>query len=151
MEHNKEHKLISYMDIIPNIDNIKNKIKELKDIIDRFSENINKIIDIIKNIKMNIEEYYIINKNILNNYNIKKRNYEIFNNLNNINNITNNIIIKDIKEIINEKDIRIKFNKIYNLNEKIEDEMMKKEIKNALFRQVFPAFCLLRLLLQCFQ
>ena len=36
MEYNNDHKLISYMDIIPNINNIKNRIKEIKDIIYRF-------------------------------------------------------------------------------------------------------------------
>ena len=113
------------MDIIPNIDNIKKKIEEIKDIIERFSNNIDNIINIVKNIKMSIEEYYIINENILKNYDIKKRNYEIINNINNINNITNNIIMRDIKDIINEKDIKIKFSKIYDLNEKIKKEEIK--------------------------
>ena len=112
LDHENNHKIISYMKIKPNIDNIKNKIKELKDIIDKFDSNIDEIINILKNIKLNIEKYYMINNDILNNYNKKNRNYEIFNNINNINNVNNNIIIKDIRDIINENNICDKFNKI---------------------------------------
>ena len=68
--------------------------------------------------KINIENYYIINNNILNNYNTKNINYEIFKNLNNINNINNNIIVKDINNIIIENNLCNKFIRIYNLNEK---------------------------------
>ena len=134
IEHDNNHKIISYMEILPNINNIKNKIKELRDIIDRFNNNIDDIINIFKNIKMNLEKYYIINNNIMNNYNVRNRNYEIFKNLNNIN---NNKIMNDLKDIINEKNIINKFNKIYNLNDKIknneininEEEKKDEEIK----------------------
>jgi len=136
LEHDNNHKIISYMEIKPKIDNIKNEIKELKDIIDKFENNIDEIINILKNIKINIEKYYIINNDILNNYNNKSRNYKIFNNLNNINNVNNNIIIKEIREIINENNICNKFNRIYDLNEKINNKEVKidrieeKKIKN---------------------
>ena len=70
--------IINYREIIPNINNIKDKMKELKDIIDIFNNNIENIINILKNIKINIEKYYIINNNMINNYNMKNRNYIIF-------------------------------------------------------------------------
>ena len=54
IEHN--HKIINYKEIIPNINNIKLKIKELKDIIDIFNNNIESIINILINIKINIEK-----------------------------------------------------------------------------------------------
>ena len=62
---------------------------------------------------------------------MKNRNYEIFNNLNKINNI-NNIIINGLKNIINEKEMMNKFNKIYNLYYKIKDNQIQSqsEIKN---------------------
>ena len=127
IEHNMNHKIIPYKEIFPNITNIKNKIKESKDIIDEFINNIDNIIDILQKIKLNVEIYYKINSNILNNFNIKNRNYEIFSKLNNINNIIDNIIIKDIKDIINEKNITNKFNKIYNLYQKININGIKSE------------------------
>ena len=86
--------------------NIEKKLKEIKGITDVFSYNIDNIINLIKNIKLSIEKFYIINDNIWNNYNVNKRNFETFKNANNINNIINNIIIKDIREITNKKDIK---------------------------------------------
>ena len=69
----KNHKIIYFRDISPDINDIKNKIKELKDIIDIFNNDIDNIINLLKNIKSNIEQYYIINTHILNNYNIEKK------------------------------------------------------------------------------
>ena len=75
IEHKKcNHKIILYSEIMPNIENIKNKIKELKNMIDKFNQDIDKIIGILQNVKNNINNYYIINKNILNNYDIRNRN-----------------------------------------------------------------------------
>ena len=130
IEHNNNHKIISYMKMLKNINNITIKIKELKDIIDRFNDNIDNIMNILKNIKINIEKYYMIYNNILNNYDVKKRNYELYKNLNSINYINNNIIIKDVTDIINEKNIINKFNRLYELNMKIENnEIKKNEVK----------------------
>ena len=122
IEHNNKHEIILYAEIAPNINNIKNTLKELKDIIDRFSNNIDDIIDLFKNIKVNIELYYTTNNEILNNYNIKKRSYETFSNLNSVRNTSNNTTPKDLNDIINEKDIKTKFSKIYNLNDKIKNK-----------------------------
>ena len=72
LEHSKNHNIILYKKIIPNITSVKNKIKELKNIIDGFNNNINDIINILQNIKKNIEQYFTINNNILNHYDIKK-------------------------------------------------------------------------------
>ena len=62
-EHDNNHNIISYEKIKPYINNVKNKIKELKDLIDKFNKNIDDIIELLQNIKMNIEKYYIINAN----------------------------------------------------------------------------------------
>ena len=74
---------------------MKNEIKKIKNICDKFIEN--------------IEIYYTICSDIINNYNYnnKNRNYQI---LKNINDINDKIIIKDINEIISKKMI-----KVYNL------------------------------------
>ncbi len=127
MEHDNNHKIILYREIKPNIDNIKNRMKELKEIIDKFNNNSEQLIILLKCVKENIEEYYNIYNNIIKNYDIKNRNYEIFYNLNNIN---NDIIIKDLKEIINENNIINKFTKIYNIYDKMNKYNKKNEIDN---------------------
>ena len=50
-EHDNNHKIISFRKIKPNLDIIKNKIEELKDIIDKFNNNIDEIILFLNNIK----------------------------------------------------------------------------------------------------
>ena len=131
-EHNN-HKIISYIELKPNIDNIKNKIKELKDTINKFNNDIDEIIKFLKNLKENIENYCNIYNNILNQYDIKNRNYQIFYNINNLNNLNNDKIIIDLKDIIDEKNFGIKFGKIFNLNDKIYKKCNeKKDDKNII-------------------
>ena len=79
------------------IDIINNKIKDI----------INKLNIFIKY----INKYYDINNNILQNYNVKKRNYQNLKNLDIINN--NNEIYKIIKDINN--NIQDKLNYIFNI------------------------------------
>jgi len=71
------HEIISYGKIIPEEEEIKKKIKELKEIINIFNKNIDKIIYQLNKIKQNIEIYYKINEDIINNYNNKNKNYKI--------------------------------------------------------------------------
>ena len=60
-----KHEIISYKDIIPNLDELKNKMIKLKDSIDIFKSDI-KII--INKVREGIDIYYNINNNIINNY-----------------------------------------------------------------------------------
>ena len=116
LEHNNSHKIISYKSIYPNLNNIKNKLKEIENVINEFNDDINKIIDILMKIKNNINKYYEINYKILNNFEIDKRNYQILKNINNIDlDIHCNIIIENLKSIVKEKNDISKFNKIYEL------------------------------------
>ena len=75
---------------------------------------------------MKYEIYYKIIKNIINNYNIKKRNYEL---LFNIKEIINNDIIKDINDINNENNIINKFNMIFNIYKKLNINEIKITLK----------------------
>jgi len=109
-----QHEIISYGKIIPEEEEIKKKIKELKEIINIFNNNIDEIINKLKNIKENMKIYYKINEDIINNYNIKNKNYRI---LQNINEINNDNIIKEIKEINN--DDKNKLEKIMNIYNKM--------------------------------
>ena len=115
---NNNNDIKLYEDILPNINNIKTKIRQLKDLINNFSSNIDDINTIIQNIKMNIEKNYIINNNLFNNY-------EIFDNDN------ANIILNDLKDIINDNKINNIFNKICDLNYQVKNiEKKNNQIKN---------------------
>ena len=96
---------------------MKNEIKKIKNICDKFIEN--------------IEIYYTICSDIINNYNYnnKNRNYQI---LKNINDINDKIIINDINNIISLKDKSLKFSKINEIYNKMRIRFIKneKESKN---------------------
>ena len=104
-----KHNNHNTINIMPDLDKIKNNIKELKENIDIFNNNIEKIINKLMKVKENIKIYYKIYNNIYNNYEKRVRNYELFYNINEMN---NNNIIKEIKKINNENNIK---NKIINI------------------------------------
>ena len=115
-EHNN-HSVISYSNIM-NEDKIKNNLKEFKIKIDIINDDIRKMIEILTTVRKNMELFYKINSDILNNYEVKKRNYEIFRN---INFIEKNIKNQEIDEIINDDNLVRKFKKILNINNKIRN------------------------------
>ena len=111
--HNNSHKIITYKSIYPNLNNGKNKIQNMENVINAFNNDINKIIDILTNIKNSINKYCEINNKIFKNFENNKRNYQILQNINNISNT--NIIIENLNSIIKENNFIFKFTKIYNL------------------------------------
>ena len=123
-EEHKNHENIYLGDMIINENELKNKINELNKDINKLNNNINEIINILNEIKENINKYYIIIKDIINNYDIKNRNYKILYNIKEIYN--NNDIIKDINKINNENNIINKFNYIYNIYKEIKNEIKLK-------------------------
>jgi len=131
MKHNKSHQIISFNNIFPDEEQIKEDMKNFRIKIDKFKENITKMINILNNVSKNIERYYKIIYEILYNYNSRQRNYEI---LQNINSIANFIKLKDIELILNEQynnesKIKILFN-IYNeMNYKSTDNEIISDIR----------------------
>ena len=111
-EH-KDHKNIYFGDILPNI--YDNNIKEY---IDKLNNEIKLIIEKLNSLKKDMEKYYNIYNDIIFNYFSKRKNYEMLQNINEFINF-NDIIIKDINEIINEKDINNKFKNIMNIYNKM--------------------------------
>ena len=69
----------------------------------------------LKEVKENINLYYKINEDIINNYNIKNRNYEILLNIKNINKLKDNSILKELENIINLNSVKSKFNNIFDI------------------------------------
>ena len=116
-EH-KEHNNISFEEMIPNENEIKEYMNKLRESIDLFKNNIKEIIFKLNKIIENMKIYYNINSYIINEYEIKNRNYEI---LQNIKEIYNNKIIEEINKINNDKDISNKINNIINIYSKMNN------------------------------
>ena len=98
--------------------NIKNKMDNLRTKIDNLKEEISKCSNIINKVIDNLELYYNIANNIIKNFDKKYLNYYILMTINNINDF-NDIIIKDISEILNEDNIEKKNNYISKIYEKM--------------------------------
>ena len=82
----KNHKIISYEDILIDIKELKKKMNNLEKVINKFKMNLEEIINKFQKLKDNLDIYYNINNNIINNYEKNKnRNYNLLMNLNNIN------------------------------------------------------------------
>ena len=120
-EH-REHELINYEDILPNITEVKINIDKLRNDIDKFKLKIDNLINRLNKVKDIIEYYYNINKNICDSLNNKSVNYEILYSYNSIN---QSDILSDINDVIkNENKSFDKLNEIYNkMNSKFHDEL----------------------------
>ena len=114
-EH-KKHKMILYGEILPEKDDLLNKLREFENIKNIFNKFIERTIDKLNNVKENIEILYKIYYEMINKYEDKYRNYEIFQDLDSIN---NNVIIKDLQRINNIDNIKTKIENILNIYEKI--------------------------------
>ena len=115
----KEHEIINYVDIIPNINIAKINLDKLRNDINIFKEIIDELINRLKNTKNFIEYYYNIYNNIYNSLKNKNLNYDL---LYSYNKISKSNIINDINDIINNKKYRFqKLNEIYNKMNFIEE------------------------------
>ena len=128
IEHNK-HKTLSLVDFRPDIEKTRKRLLEIKKEVEEFSKQIKSIITKLNSLIRSMNIFYDLNNNIINNYNIKNRNYEIFQNINEIN--SNNIIYEKLKNINNNKDINTKISNIIELYNNINDNTkIKQEISN---------------------
>ena len=82
-EH-KEHDIIYYSKIMSNKDTKLNELKELRKGIDKLQKDVNDIINRLNKFVEYMNILYNININIVNNFEIKKRNYNILKNLDDI-------------------------------------------------------------------
>ena len=119
-EHkNKNHSIINFEDIISNEEYIIKEKKKLEEYINNLNNNINDKIKKLNKVKDNLNIYYNLYKNTIDKYILRKINYNLINNIKEFNNYNNNIIIKDINEIINDNNINNQFNKIINIYDKM--------------------------------
>ena len=99
----KEHSIKYYGEILQDKDELLNKLKDLRSMINIFNKDMDELINKLNKLKENLEILYNIYYEMINKYEDKYRNYEIIMSLNSID---DNIIIKDLKEI-NEIEILI--------------------------------------------
>ena len=123
-QHN-EHEKITYGSIISDINQIKTDKKNLQKLLNKLKNDIKGIISKLNLLMENLDIYYNIYNDAVKNFNIKKRNYQLLQNLNEFKNFNNDLMM-NITEIINDKDIITKFNKIIKFTDNI---LFKEKLK----------------------
>ena len=113
------HKFTTYGSIIPDVGVIKNDLRYLKDRIYELKNNIKDIIVLLNKLMDNLNNYCKIYNDMVNNFDIRKKNYSILQNINDMKNY-NIDFIKKLTEIINDKNIKTKFNDIIQLGAQME-------------------------------
>ena len=128
------HHIIDFTKLLFDKNDLLKINEELKYSVDKFKYKIYIIKEILSQMVNVLDTYYKINNDIINNYNINKRNYYKLLNINKLKN-NNEILIKDLKEIINNDNIpdindifNFSFNNFYNKN----GEKYIGDIKNGL-------------------
>ena len=122
-EH-KEHDILNLSEIMINKNDLLKELEDFKIVIDKFKTTIEKMKKSLNTILNNIEKYYKINLNIINNFNIKRRNYEVIQNINELKDF-NKKIFKDLNDIINEDNMYQKFFYVINIYSKINNLNIK--------------------------
>ena len=148
-KHNNFHRIINFKTIFPDEEQIKEDIKLFRKKIEKFKEIITELINILNNVSLNIEKYYKIIFNLLNDYDSRKRNYEILKNINSIKDFISN---KDIENIINaDKNYRFQFDNIIDIYHKIniKETRLKKPISSTKSITVIFAYQGKKISFQC--
>ena len=119
-KNHKNHDIIYLGEILPDKENSINKLNELKQYMEKFNIEINNIINKLIKVKENINIYYNYVYDVVNNFEIQSINYQLLKNINEFNNF-NNIILKDIKKIINKENIFNKISDVINIYNKMNN------------------------------
>ena len=123
------HKIIYYGSIIPEEEQIKEETNNFISKKEELKKEIKIIINKLNNLMLTLDKYFSIYQDIVYNYKNKKRNYFLLQNINDIIKY-NNQIVKDITQIINEKNISNKINHIINIFHKMLKENKIEENKD---------------------
>jgi hypothetical protein len=113
---------------------LENKLKEFKISLDKFREDIKKIINIFQKVLDHCESFYKINKEIINNFDMKNRNYYILNNLKEFYNDDISKKLKDINGLDNYGQKITQICKMYNIidNNKLNFEFISGETEKII-------------------
>ncbi len=99
--HKDKENLIYLRDILPNKDIVRNQLNELNTKINQYKEKINDLKNVLDKIILNLETYYKISDNLLKNYEKKLRNFYLLKNINEFHR-NNTFVINDLNQIIND-------------------------------------------------
>ena len=116
-QNHNSHEIIEFLDIMPNIYDLRFKCNELKNGINKLKENINDLIRILENVKKNFELFYQIYSDLVFSYDKKNLNYNLLYNINKISQKKD--ILEDINKIYNEEMIEKKFELIFEIYKKM--------------------------------
>ena len=119
LRHNEKHKLIEFKDILPNkhfVNKIKGMQFDFRENIDKLEGEINKIVKILHHFLDSLNAYFNINEEIINNYELKFRNYY---SIKNVSNYNIQRLLDDIYNVLKEEDLEKKIKKILEINSKI--------------------------------
>ena len=130
-EH-KNHNLISYKLINPDINSMKNELSDIKEKILKLKSINNNIISKLNNLNTTLDKYFDIYYNILQNFDINKQSYFSLKCINDMNKY-NKDFLTNITEIINDNNFKTQFNDIIIIenkmaNDKIKNTFINKEI-----------------------
>ena len=114
----KDHSCVSFDNILPDINRIKEEKDKLKSLIDDMKENIDNIKKKLDKIIDNLKIYDEIYDKLLKNYDNKKRNYELLQNLDEIN---KNKINEKLNDIAGNNNISYKITKLIDLYNKMSN------------------------------
>ena len=114
----KDHTCVPFDSILPDINKIKEQKDKLNSLIDNMKKNIESIKQQLDKIIDNLKIYYEIYDNLITNYDNKKRNYELFQNLDEIN---KNMIIDNLNDIDGNNNTSYKLTKLIELYNKMSN------------------------------
>ena len=130
IEH-KGHKIITYGSIISDKDDLVKNLNNSKKVIIEFKEHIDAIITKLNEVVQNIEDYFNAYSNIVNNFNVRNKNYYILQNINYIKEY-NESFINNINDIITDKNIDNCINNIIEIFDKIKYKEPEQPVNNII-------------------
>ena len=134
-EDHEEHDSLSFEKLKPKIEEKQKILIQVKSWIDEINLEVKKVIEQLNGFAETINEYYEINKRIVENYDIKRRNFQVLQNINEINN--NNIIFERLKSINDIKDLKSKIYDIIDLFKNFnENNNIKIEVNKNIIDKV---------------
>jgi len=125
------HKIVSYGSILPRIKKIQEETNNFNNKKEEFKKDIRNIINKLNFIINSMDNYSGIYEDIINNYDNKKRNYFLIQNIHDMMKYNN---VEDINKIINEKNILKKINDMidiyhkFNISNKIESNSYNESL-----------------------
>ena len=129
-EHNG-HNTIFFGKLIPNMNKLKEQLSELKSAIDIFNSKVKFIVRKLNGLAKALDIYYKMQNDMINNYNLREKNYSTLQNLNEIS--AKNEILKTIKNINEIQSLKNKIFNMIDLSDKINlenEEIQHDEIEN---------------------